>query len=465
MRLRIVICMLVIGFTGCSAPVEQENMPVLKQQPERPRILIVGFDGATWDSLQTALNRGLMPNLSGLIRKGANGRLATIRPTLTPIIWTTIATGKMPEKHGISSLLIEDKDGSKHRIDSLRRKVKTLWQILSEEGREVCVVRWPVSWPAEEVRGQMISEYAFQRNREFRTYPPKLAQIVDRHEQDFRLDDIESLTGVNQRIYDLLDTTWQWKLMLLLREYDLDVQFKETAKELLRSGQRDFTAVYFYSMDALGHSFFKFNDPEGKEREFPNFTEIIPNWCWLYDTFLGEILALIDASTYVIVCSDHGMELALEPQKFIIRAENDPPKPDEPPEALRLPTAPAFDADPFSVQLQYTEPSGQHVNAPDGIFVMTGPGIKRNCIAQSVSVADIASTVLYAMGLPVAKDFDGKLQTEFFTDDFKEAHPVEFIDTYEDDELKPKAVRTQIKAYEAEDALILNHLQALGYIQ
>jgi predicted AlkP superfamily phosphohydrolase/phosphomutase len=461
---RLIPVLLAIILLGCSTEPDPTVIPPLENQQKSPKVLVIGFDGATWTSLKQALNRGLMPNLSSVIRSGVHGPLKTIRPTLTPVIWTSIATGKSPDKHGITGLLVKDGAGRMRPISSTQRRVKALWQIFSEESRDVCVVRWPVSWPAEEVNGTLISEYGFQTNREKRTFPSTLAPLVDRNKKDFRLNDIKTLTGISLKKYNLLEPSWQWKLMVLLREYNLDILYKDVAKELLQEKQADFTAVYFYSMDALGHSFYKFVESEPNTGEFPDFSNIIPDWCWLYDRFLGELLEFVDSSTYILICSDHGMERAIDPQKFLVRAENDPPRPGEAPEEERLKPGPPFDTDPFSLPLQYTLPSGQHVNAPDGIFVMSGPGIDRNKTVESISVLDIASTILYAMGLPSAKDFDGKIQLNLFNKEFVATHPPDYIDTYEDDALRSKSPSEVLNATEQDDALLLNRLKALGYI-
>jgi predicted AlkP superfamily phosphohydrolase/phosphomutase len=462
-----IVFLLFILIYGCSNTDRPGKLFQNKNKPEhRSKVLILGFDGSTWSTLGRAIDSGLMPNLKNLIQEGVSGPLHTIRPTLTPVIWTSIATGKKPDKHGITGLLVADETtGEMKPISSAERRVKALWNIVSDQNREVSFIRWPVTWPAENVQGVIVSELAYQKNRESLIWPESLTKVLLHHQLDYRLKDIETLTGIDREKYSELDPEWQWKLMVLLKEYNLDIYFHNISKELLSQGQKDLTAIYFYSMDALGHSFFKFNNADTVKPADPDFTKLIPNWCWLYDGFLGEILKLIDPETITVICSDHGMELAKEPQNFLVRSLNDPPKPGENLEKMHLIPGPDYNADPFSIKLQYTLPSGQHVAAPDGIFCIKGPGIKKNTRIDTAGVCDIAPTVLYSLGLPVAEDFDGNVLSDVFTEEFIGAHPLKKIASYEDQDQtagKPGPGRAD---YKQEDDQVMDRLRALGYIK
>ncbi|MCD4655285.1 alkaline phosphatase family protein [bacterium] len=457
------LCLLIWIFSACSGDTNRQDQLLLSVQEESSaRVLVIGFDGATWDMFGPAMDKGLMPRLKSLIAQGVRAPLKTITPTITPIIWTTIATGKLPEEHGVISIVDRDPvTGEMKPLTSNTIKVKTIWEILSERDKDVTVIRWPVTWPASKINGEMITDFAFQKARSNRVWPETLNALVNAKQDFSRLADIQTLTDVDRSLYQSLDPLWQWKLMVLLREYVLDVQFKDIARSLFEQKQRSFTAVYFYSLDALGHNYYRFlqSDPEN---ETPDFQDLVMNWCWLYDQFLTEILDTVDPDTHVILCSDHGMELALKPQDFLILSEDSPPPKDQEPVEISLPTAPEFDVDPFSIKLLYTAPSGQHVNKPDGIFLIAGPHVKRNWQAPPVSVTEIAPTILYLMGQPVPKDFTDSPRLDLFQENYVNNHVVKTIDTYENDDKTHKD--TMLKDYSEEDDLLLNRLEALGYI-
>jgi hypothetical protein len=65
---------------------------------------MVGMDGLEWSVLRPLLQAGKCPNLASLMKRGSFGRLGTLSLTLSPVVWTTIATGKTPDRHRIGQL-------------------------------------------------------------------------------------------------------------------------------------------------------------------------------------------------------------------------------------------------------------------------------------------------------------------------------------------------------------------------
>ena len=101
-----------------------------------------------------------MPNLRYVIERGVMGNLATIHPALSPMLWTSIATGKRPFKHGVLGFAEPDSRGGGIRpITNLSRKTKALWNILNQNGLRTNVVGWWPSHPAEPVNGVMVSNH------------------------------------------------------------------------------------------------------------------------------------------------------------------------------------------------------------------------------------------------------------------------------------------------------------------
>src|SRR5690349_7456787 len=106
------------------------------------------------------MQAGHMPNLARLMAGGVHGNLATIYPALSPMLWTSIATGKRAYKHGIHGFTEPLPDGSGVRaITLLSRKTKALWNILNQAGRRSLVLGWWPSHPAEPLNGIMVSNH------------------------------------------------------------------------------------------------------------------------------------------------------------------------------------------------------------------------------------------------------------------------------------------------------------------
>jgi len=123
----------------------------------RNKVLLIGLDGAEWDLIQPMVDAGQLPHFARLMNQGVHGKLRSLEPAAkSPAIWTTIATGKSPEEHGIDTFV--DEQGGLPLTQNLR-KVRALWNILSAVDRSVGVVGWLMSWPAEEVNGFVVSDY------------------------------------------------------------------------------------------------------------------------------------------------------------------------------------------------------------------------------------------------------------------------------------------------------------------
>src|SRR3990172_1578823 len=91
--------------------------------------------------------------------EGACAALRSNPPMLSPLLWTTAATGKPPEEHGIVDFLIRDpRTGSRGPISSNFRRAKALWNILTDAGVASSWVAWWATWPAERILGRMVSD-------------------------------------------------------------------------------------------------------------------------------------------------------------------------------------------------------------------------------------------------------------------------------------------------------------------
>jgi predicted AlkP superfamily phosphohydrolase/phosphomutase len=62
------------------------------------KVLLVGWDAADWKVIHPLMDAGKMPNVQRLVDEGVSGQ---IHAATTPMLWTSIATGKRPFKHGI----------------------------------------------------------------------------------------------------------------------------------------------------------------------------------------------------------------------------------------------------------------------------------------------------------------------------------------------------------------------------
>ena len=93
-----------------------------------------------------------------------------------------------------------------------------------------------------------------------------------------------------------------------------------------------------------------------------------------------------------------------------------------------------------------------------GIIILAGPNIKHGVRLEPASIYDVSPTVLHLMGLPVARDMDGRVLTEALDDRFMIENPIRSIDTYED------SVPMEQEMEEIDHKKIEERLKSMGYL-
>ena len=119
------------------------------------RMIVLGVDGFEPRLASKFLKKGVMPNLQKFIDRGScreDLMLLGAMPTVTPPLWTTLATGAYPATHGITCFFAQDHenlDCMLYNLDSRKSKAEPLWNVFAEEaGKKTLVWHWPgSSWP------------------------------------------------------------------------------------------------------------------------------------------------------------------------------------------------------------------------------------------------------------------------------------------------------------------------------
>ncbi|MEW5996256.1 MAG: alkaline phosphatase family protein [Candidatus Micrarchaeota archaeon] len=139
--------------------------------PAEKSIIILGFDGMDADLAEKWMDEGRLPNLARLRAQGTYSRLQTTTPADTPVAWTTVATGLNPGKHNVFDFLDRDPEtymprmalikreeveGQKPRVYNMKDGIP-IWKTISDEGGWSTIINFPVTFPAEDFRGKMIS--------------------------------------------------------------------------------------------------------------------------------------------------------------------------------------------------------------------------------------------------------------------------------------------------------------------
>jgi hypothetical protein len=421
------------------------------------RVLLVGIDGGSWSVLDPLLEAGRMPALRELAARGVTARLESIIPTYSPNLWTSIASGKTLDKHGVSSHVYTRMPlrlppvphmprNFRHLTKMLKLDVRLadragllplgiyasgnvrtrrLWDIAEGFGIRFVGLEWYVTHPVEPVNGVQVSDrFHLLEGDALRTavHPDNLAPLLEPF--------LVRPADVMERVVSLADVSG---LDAAGRE-DLSRAFPEEFRTLAAEMSRDLTtagivpaafaqvpdwrlgAVYYRGMDGSHHMTWKYRELPGEAGAAvpaARLRPVVDNYNASCDELLARALQQVDSATVVIALSDHGWE----------------------------------------------DTQWAHARKPDGFFVMAGGPVVASRERAAVSVYDVAPTVLALLGIPVPEDMDGDVARELVDPAFWERFPIRSVPSYEG----PRESRAVVDN-PAADEQILEQLRALGYV-
>lgn len=389
--------------------------PAAVESGERPRLLVIGIDTATLDAVLPLAGQGRLPFLAAALQGGAYGRLAAFSPPHRDALWISLATGKYPYKHGVTGSRIYPADwiaanaelrllpagisfpqwGTLGRRPSTprvyHRHAAALWEILPRLGVGAGVVGWPASGPADGSDFALSDSFFAGAAEPGSTRPPDLAERA----RLFRLTPGEIDRSLRARfaprtpvwLFDALAADlWRESLSSSL----LEQHPRTGAAFLVLAGLREVSRRRFGGFDA-----FQFGGV--RDRTTEEAAEQVAGYYSALDDFLGAVWNRGEGPRVLAVVSPCGTA----------------------PEGRGILGTGAASL------------SGTQEGAPDGLLLLYGEGIRPGALLTGASAVDVAPTLLYALGFPVARDLDGQVLTAAFDKRFLASHPLTFFPSYE----------------------------------
>lgn len=405
---------------------------------KKNKFLLIGWDAADWKVINELMDKGLMPTLKKFVEEGVSGNLATMDPPYSPMLWTSIATGKYAFEHGVHGFTEVLSNGQGIRpISTNSRKVKAVWNILNQNNYKSNVISWWPSQPVEPINGVMVSNLFMHASKPLgkpwplldrSVHPESMVETVE----ELRLHPAE-LTGAHilpfipnaANINPKEDKSYQAVVKILAQCSSVH----NVATHVMEETEWDFMAVYHDAIDHFGHSTMKFRAPKLKgipDEKHENYKGVIDAGYRFHDMMLERMLDLVDDETTVMLISDHGFH-------------SDHLRP------VRLPKEPAAPA------LEHRE---------YGIFAIRGPGIKKNEKVYGATLLDIAPTILHWHGLAVGEDMHGKVLQQVFENPTEVKYVPSWEEIMGDDGRLPDFLEDQFS-----DSESLEQLVELGYIE
>jgi len=353
---------------------------------------ILNLEGMSFDFIIPMINDRKLPNFAYLMENGSWGHLSGFTPSDAPVLRRTLKTGKLPGKHRRLSDVHYRVPGFGTPLEVVPRFILfrqlTRLGLLTIEPSE-----------AEPIVKDIEAIYSEER------------AIVVRSDDrsSTAVPEIPSIPAADKLFLSLFKDL-QFETSPICRRLQAALIRDRKAEERAFQAKTDTPPQLFVlTMDGLAEVqtyFYKFGVPDAAgdihPDEIQKFGTVIERYYQYYDLVISKYTAAMKEDEILIVCSPHGVE----PLPFWKRL--------------------------VEWVLGNSDVSSDHEQSPDGAVFVYGRGVARGRSADGMRLADIAPTVLYYAGLPVAKDMDGFVRTTLFTREFKEENPLFTIASYED---------------------------------
>ncbi|RJP81443.1 MAG: hypothetical protein C4524_01780 [Candidatus Zixiibacteriota bacterium] len=424
-----------------AAPASAEEQQV-DRRPTDVKVVLVGIDGLWWKILDPMIEEGRLPTFQKLVEQGSFGPLETIFPTFSATIWSSISTGKGPEKHGVTSFLVWKFPWTGYtlpcfitpkitaELNWFREDLITvapmtnqflettpIWEILSDHGVSVGAVNWWLSYPATPVNGFVVTdhclynkEYIMENFKEkegqtkYDLYPPEMLDELmpfSRTAEDLSEEEIRRFINVESPeflnafyaidTYDYLNIDYEASMFKY--SYPEDATFAVATRYLIAEHQPEFLCVYLDGMDSMQHQYLKYHfADQHPDKLIPEnlarYRDLIANYYVYMDEVVASFMEVADSNTVFMIVSDHGFDDEMMVTGHYNHTKMPPP-----------------DATPDDL-----------ANLHPGVLICAGPGIRENYRMDGTHVYDVTPTVLALLGLPPAEDFDGRVLDDMMLD-------------------------------------------------
>jgi predicted AlkP superfamily phosphohydrolase/phosphomutase/Flp pilus assembly protein TadD len=356
----------------------------------RVPVIWLGLDGLDWELLDRLAAGGRMPNWKRLAAEGYTARLRSYMPILSPVVWTTLATGVGPDVHRVLDFQeVDPASGQKVPISGRSRAVPAIWNVASASGIAVGVVGWWGTHPAEEVKGFFVSDHAspilFEGlPKEGVAFPASLSPGVEQiSAREGTVSDAELARFVDLPVDEIARARasgegLQNAIIALARTIAATRVETRIARELYDRNLPDLMMVYLEGTDVIGHVFASYVAPKLEcvsDADFARYRRAVDEYYALVDRIIGQWMrrAEEDGAT-LIVNSDHGFKWGAD----------------------------------RSCQRDSLNPSTAGFwHRIEGVFAAWGARVRPSAERGGASVFDVEPTVAALLGLPVDRRAGG----------------------------------------------------------
>ncbi|MCS7182006.1 MAG: alkaline phosphatase family protein [Thermoanaerobaculum sp.] len=369
---------------------QAEARALLRRLSPPGRLVVLGLDGLDWELVDQLTSRGVMPHLARLLRQGVQANLEVPPPLISPVIWTTIATGVSPEEHGVLDFLEPDPAGGPpHPISANARKVPALWEILAAAGRSTATIGWWATFPAQAPPGGVVySDRLTEQLLGLSALTPALADPPRAQEeamslvvraQDLGPEQLAELATVSPaELRQGQGEQWDDPVIGLAKLMAATISVERLTEKELQQG-RDAIFAYLEGTDTVGHLFAPYRAPALPGTDpllVARFGQVVDRYMARVDAWIGRVYRQLGPNDSLVILSDHGFTWGADRPRV---------------------------------------PSGAHTatavwwHRPVGVFIAISPQVAPSPGRGRMSVYQVAPTLLALAGLPRGAEMPGAL--------------------------------------------------------
>lgn len=343
------------------------------------RVTVLQMDGLTLDFIAPLSSEKRLPNFSHSMENGSWALVKNFRPHDRVTLFTSYDTGKYPYKHkGFENCY----------------QFKNVSSCLSILPRFIFLYKLEIFGILEK-KSIIPDAKGITALLKHSEHPFFLIEPLDSLDSSEPLLKFKNIIGEFPK-NSLTD--------LLLNSFKQDEYVFQRALRVKQESNPFYLHVFFSGLDTVEHRFWKFSRPEQpliEEESSPLYSMVIERYYDYYDSIIGSFLSAMKEDEILLIYSPHGMSpipLWKRILNFIYGSE---------------------------------EISAYHDNAPDGIAIFTGASINKAGFQGEIKLVDLAPTLLYLMGFPVARDMDGNVVKRIIDPKILQKNPIFFVRTFE----------------------------------
>ncbi len=462
-----------------------------------PKVLVVGFDGATWDIISSLIAKGSLPTFQKIMETSCWGYLESTIPPMTIPAWICMFSGLQPETlcmFDFNRVTIKDKVAESRLFNTSDYKGKLVWDLLSRKGFKSLVLNIPGTYPPYPIEGHLIG--LDMTPMESMTYPEGIEKILTEEHDLNKLRELQKTLGRGKKSALQMVEHEEQKILEILtsfsRKFPYDVIFvrfgipDHVSHHTIDDADMERCHILMDSIlktvcESVDYDYLMIVSDHGIKKTYKTFciNKYFQEIGLLKRTFLGHAFEFILRTVNIRRAEAKKEEFFVNeklndifeaavfaysavPTNFSPLYVTDPSVKDTVVKILEecgliqsIYITSCTEVGPWAVvESRYPISTvdfrkrifeeERWVHDMRGIFLVSGKDIRKGNV--SCHICDIAPTILHILGLPVPTSMDGEVVTDMFEETSKMRKKPEYVDvTYYMEEDEKERIKRSVE--------------------